>query len=89
MDRAELEASLLKLIADCSGTAIPIIQLQDMAALVKAGEPGVALENLCTQLFEYDVPVGAAVVARIARLGRAMGLDEACWVNLAELGTSG
>lgn len=82
MNRAEIEATLLNLIAECSDSTIPTTQLQDMASLVKAGEPGVALENLCTQLFEYDVRVAPGVAAQLATVGRAMGIDEKYWQNL-------
>jgi hypothetical protein len=34
-----------------------------MRELVDAGEPGIALENLCTQLYEYDVSVPAGATA--------------------------
>jgi hypothetical protein len=38
---------------------IPAEQIAEMLALVRAGEPGVALENFCTQLVEYSVAVPA------------------------------
>lgn len=82
MNRTEIEATLLTLIADCSDGPIPTIQLQEMVSLVNAGEPGVALENLCTQLFEYDVRVHPHVTAQLASIGRAMGIDERYWQNL-------
>jgi rRNA-processing protein FCF1 len=53
-----------------------------MKELVAAGEPGVALENYCAQLFEYDVAVPTEVVAELEGLGRAMGINKKCWMRL-------
>jgi hypothetical protein len=48
-----------------------------------AGEPGVALENFCTQLYEYDIPVLAEVLDELRLLGRSMGLEERYWTLLS------
>ncbi len=53
-----------------------------MLLLTEAGEPGIALENLCTQLFEYDVTITVSIQERLAMLGRAMGLEESQWNKL-------
>jgi len=79
----EVEKSLQQVIADCRSLNVPRHQLDEMQSLTSAGEPGVALENLCTQLYEYDVVVPLAVYNRIAMLGNAMTLDAARWEILA------
>lgn len=53
MDLQEIERRLTSVIAQSTGS-IPAEQLDEMAALVRAGEPGVALENYLTPLYEYD-----------------------------------
>jgi hypothetical protein len=45
-----------------------------MRSLVEAGEPGIALENLCTQLHEYDVSVPQDLATELGDLAGAMGL---------------
>jgi hypothetical protein len=42
------------------------------SSLVRAGEPGVALENLCTQLEEYDVAVPQDVLRELSEIASAM-----------------
>lgn len=72
----------LQLLFDQFGGQLPPEQYEYMKELVAVGEPGVALENYSTQLFEYDVAVPSALVAEIEELGRAMGLDEKYWLML-------
>jgi hypothetical protein len=78
-----IESTLLEILADCRGLGVPDAELDDMVALTKAGEPGIALENLCEQLFEHDVHVSHSIVQRIAFLGSAMGLRDDYWERLA------
>jgi hypothetical protein len=76
-----LETRVLGVIAMCRGL-LPQEQLDQMDQLVRAGEPGVALENLSTQLYEYDVPMEQATIEQIASLGMGMGLDPKYWRRL-------
>jgi len=50
-----------------------------MRALVSAGEPGVALENYLTQLFEYEVTIPPELLAEFRALGDAMGINKKYW----------
>jgi hypothetical protein len=61
-----IESALLEILADCRGLGVPDAHLDDMVALTEAGEPGIALENLCEQLFEHDVRVSRSIVQRFA-----------------------
>ncbi len=79
----EIEADLIALILQCRALGVPPSDVDEALALTRAGEPGVALENLCTQLFEYDAVVPAATLEAVERLGRAMGIDESYWKRLA------
>jgi len=79
----EIETRLSALLASFDGP-IPAYQLEDMKALCKAGEPGVALENFATQLDEYEIPISPGVFDEIELLGRAMGLDSKYWVALRD-----
>ncbi len=78
MDMEEIENRLIKVIAECDGQ-LPSGQLADMRELTEAGEPGVALENLCTQLYEYGVWLDLATLRQIAEIGKAMGVEPRYW----------
>ncbi len=62
--------------------ALPAADVENAWGLIDAGEPGVALENLCTQLYEYDVTVPRPVLAQITATGESMGLDPDLWTDL-------
>jgi len=82
MRTVDIEGKLLELIELCRGLGVPPIELDDMSALTKAGEPGIALENLCTQLFEYEAAVPLVVVDGLKTLGHAMGINDKYWRRL-------
>jgi hypothetical protein len=68
----------------CRGL-VPQEQLDDMGQLARAGEPGVALENLATQLYEYDVTVEQGTLEEIESLSKAMDLDPKYWARLVRV----
>ena len=69
----EIEARLEALL-DRAGSLLPAPVLAEMRDLVRHGEPGIALENLCAQLQEHDARVPLAMLTEIAALGEAMGI---------------
>lgn len=82
MRREEIERGVVDLVHEME-RHLPADQAAEMISLAKAGEPGVALENLCTQLLEYDVTIDASSFFCIQKLYRAMQLDETCVSELA------
>jgi hypothetical protein len=56
MVSSEIEARLLAALERCK-RLLPAEELAEMSDLVNAGEPGVALEDLCVQLYEYSAPI--------------------------------
>ena len=78
----EVEAELTKILEEVKRW-IPADQLADMNELVRAGEPGVAFENLCMQLFEFDAVIPRELVSRLQRLGDQMGIKRDYWQRLA------
>jgi hypothetical protein len=60
---------------------LPREQLIEMGSLVRAGEPGVALENLCTQLEEYDVAVPRDVLRELREIASAMRMKISPWLE--------
>lgn len=81
MDAPEIEVMLLDVLERCRGL-VPADELDEMASLARAGECGVALENLCTQLFEYDAVVSTQLLASIETLGAALVIDQKYWNRL-------
>jgi hypothetical protein len=55
-----------------------------MGDLVRAGEAGIGFENLCTQLYEYDVSVDDRTLSQLKDIGGHMGLES----NTNRKGTS-
>lgn len=78
----EVESRLAALLQRAA-SLLPADELADMLDLVRHGEPGVALENYCTQLHEHDVRVPSAVITEITVLGEAMGIQSRLWERLA------
>lgn len=77
----KIETKVLDLIDAFEGS-LPVSQLSDMRELAEAGEPGVALENLCTQLCEHDVFVSPECKHAIIGVAKAMRLAESTWQML-------
>ncbi|TWU00429.1 hypothetical protein Pla108_13800 [Botrimarina colliarenosi] len=82
MDMQAIEDELVAIIVGFE-RELPAAQVAEMQELTKAGEPGIALENLCTQLYEYDVAVDTVRLQQIAAVGHLMGIDENYWQALA------
>ncbi|MBZ0120763.1 MAG: hypothetical protein K8H88_27460 [Sandaracinaceae bacterium] len=54
----------------------------EVRSLVKAGEPGIAVENLCTHLLEEDAVVPGHIVDELKLVGVAMGIREVHWKRI-------
>lgn len=67
--------------------SLPAENIADARDLIDHGEYGVALELVCTQLYEYDVPVPTETYRLIEQCGRIMQMNEASWAFLEELRT--
>ena len=78
MNVKEIEVGLLDVINAYAGR-LPAEQVKDMAELARAGEPGIAFENLCTQLYEYGIAVDDATRKRLQEIGSAMRLKSKYW----------
>lgn len=79
MTRAqEIESRVRRVVRELAGS-LPEDDVDSILGLLEAGEWGIALENLCTQLDEYHVAVPLPLLDEIAQLGDKMGLDPGCW----------
>ncbi len=81
MDMQDIEKALLEIIPGFA-VGLPPEQVKEMEELVRAGEVGIAFENLCTQLYEYDVPVPQVVRERLALIGNTMEISRSYWERL-------
>lgn len=60
-------AALLAVLHEVEG--LPAHDIESISVLVRAGEWAVALETLCTQVYEYDCELGVDVREELLRLG--------------------
>jgi hypothetical protein len=81
MDSQEIEEQLIIILRLQDGKLMPE-RLREMCLLVKAAEPGIALENLCDELFEWDISISKDVLNQIISLGQFMGINEKYWKRL-------
>ena len=82
MDLRPIEKRLEDVLGRAKGW-LPDGELADMLALVRAGEPGIALENFCTQLEEYDVVVPSEIAIELQSLASIMGMPVSPWIERA------
>ena len=64
---------------------LPQATLDSAEDLIRHGEYGEALDLICTQVYEYEVPVTAETYSEIERCGQRMDMDDASWGFLQEL----
>jgi hypothetical protein len=81
MNNQELEIRVLKVIDAC-GQLVPTQRLDGTRSIANHGEPGIALENLTTQLQESNAHVGEELVIEIETLAKAMHLKDGAWQQL-------
>lgn len=62
---------------------LPQADIKSIWELIDAGEPGIAFENLCTQLYEYNVTPDEPSQEALAEIGTYFGLDADLWERLA------
>jgi hypothetical protein len=85
MDFLEIQARLIAVLRSLHGS-LPESELEDMTDLTAVGDPMVALENLCTQLVEYDVTIKETVRDEIECLGQVLDVRPDYWRGLAVSG---
>lgn len=77
----EIEKRLIKLINSFNGR-LAEEYIQEYISLAEHNECVVALENLCTQLHEYDVVLAAEELTNIQALANEMNLEADTWAFL-------
>lgn len=70
MDSGALAGELRQVLAGADG--LPVADVDSVIVLISAGEWRVALETLCTQIYEYDLEVNDVQRALLGHLGRQL-----------------
>lgn len=74
----DIEKRLIELIRDFGGR-LPDEYIREYISLAEHSECAVALENLCTQLYEYDVVPTLGELTAIQELSDALHLGKETW----------
>ncbi len=73
------EAEMLRVL-DAARGVLPESQVAEMTELVRAGEPGVALEILCAQLEEHDAALPPFALLELEADAERMGIHLSPWI---------
>jgi hypothetical protein len=65
---------------------LPQRDIRSIWELIDAGEPGIAFENLCTQLYEYEVTPDEPSREALAEVGTYFRLEPGLWRCLTSEG---
>jgi hypothetical protein len=65
--------------------SLPLGDLEQVEDLLQAGEQCVALENLCTQIYEYEVRLPLHLRGLLAEAGEQLGIAPRYWERLTEI----
>lgn len=82
-----IEENTIQVIGQFS-ERLPADFIEECRSLARHNEWGLAIENLCTQLYEYDVQPSAQELDEIRRLAESAGLKEDTWDFLVSSGPS-
>lgn len=83
-DIEDVKRRIRQVIAASKG--VPDRDLASVGDLVEVGETQVALENLCTQIFEYGVALNDATLRMIRELAADIRPDDKYWQLLESEG---
>lgn len=70
-ERSRLQDALL------AARGLPQHDVEAISVLVDAGEEALALETLCTQIYEYDVGLSDTLRSELGELGDVLDVDVA------------
>jgi hypothetical protein len=84
MSPEQIEKMLREALAKLAGI-LPDRDFQNALQNVDAGEPEVAFDVICQQLFEHDIPVPKHAYMQLIQVGRVLELPEQNWAILQPL----
>jgi hypothetical protein len=71
----------LHLIMDAAND-LPLHDAEQVEGLIQAGERAVAFENLCTQIYEYEIRLPSGLRDTVASTGEQLGVASRYWERL-------
>jgi hypothetical protein len=74
--------SRLSILISEYGDSLPSERKDSIVELIQVSEYGIAFENLCSELYEYDVKVSRESLVLISEIGNKMGISSDCWSML-------
>lgn len=74
----------LHLIMDAAND-LPLRDVEQIEGLIQVGERAVAFENLCTQMYEYDIRLPSDLQDTLLSIGEQLGVVPRYW-ELLEFG---
>jgi hypothetical protein len=77
----EVIGSLRAVVVAAEGL-LPPRDIRAIWELIDAGEPGIAFENLCTQLYEYEATPDGPSRRALAEIGAYFKLSPDLWLRL-------
>jgi len=75
----------IRLLVSRFASELPSENATDALELLDHAEWGVAFDLICTQLYEYEIPVSKEQFALIEQTARMMDMDSTNWDYLKEL----
>lgn len=71
----------LHLIMDAAGD-LPLRDVDQVERLIQVGERAVAFENLCTQIYEYEIRLPSSLRETLASIGQQLRVAPRYWERL-------
>jgi hypothetical protein len=87
LGKHKINETQLRTLADMFSKKLPDNDIANARDLIAHGEYGEALDLLCTQVYEYEVPVSSEAYKLIEECGTRMQMEESSWTYLRKLVT--
>jgi hypothetical protein len=71
----------LHLIMDAASD-LPLRDVEQVESLIQVGEHAVAFENLCTQIYEYEIRLPSDLRDTVVSTGEQLGVAARYWERL-------
>ncbi len=77
--------NMIKHLFEANKSLLTQDDIDSIEDLIKHGESGIAFENLCDQLYEYDSRITKESYHLMAEVGQILNLKERKWLRFKEL----
>ena len=84
MSMSDAQQKLLQVLPELKGR-LRDQDYENATEEIEAGEEGVALETICTQLYEYDIRIPRSTYLKLQAIGEGMGMPANVWQILEPL----